>query len=370
MFGNEENDWIVSMKSQLGGLDSNGNPNAITQCSNFSASCDLHHTEVEKNAAIISKISFLLGQKANSNYFTTGGFHPATLVVPPMRDNPMMAPLTPLTMNITNPVMGSSFLSGTEVDFSTVGSSDIALTMFILKSEMNDSTKFEEKVGYSNNFSYTIPANITGRINVVAVGYDASGLVAADTFYFFANAAVLPITLSQFTGKTIEKANLLQWQTATEINTQFFEIERSLDAQNWSSIGTVKAAGNRQTIQNYDFLDEKPASKNYYRLKSVDNDGKSAFSSVIYLSNSKEYELEVFPIPSKQHVTIRYNTPDSETAKVTIYDVVGKLCYTTEIAVDNTSSDYLIDISSLSKGVYLLNFTVNGRNLVSKIIKE
>jgi pimeloyl-ACP methyl ester carboxylesterase len=361
LFGGEQNDWIVALNSQKAGL-TNGNA-TYTQFSH------LNHIEIEKDLGVCTEIKNLLSFKNDNPKFNLTGFYPPTLP-PPIRDqrgqNQSQAKMV-TTIELSATTTGI-VQTGSVINLTVTGSSDINT---LVTMSGNDTLDIESNYYSSNTvtFQYTVPQNASGKIKFAVIGFGTTNVF--DTLSIqLGSAIVLPITLSQFNGKTMDNTNYLQWQTATEINTQYFEVDRSVDAQNWFRLGKVKAAGNSQITQNYAFSDEKPNSKNYYRLKSVDNDGKSVFSSVIYLSNSKEYELEVFPVPSKQQVTIRYNTFESETAKVTIYDVVGKLCYTTDVAVDNTSSDYLIDISRLSKGVYFLNFTVNGRNLVSKIIKE
>lgn len=361
MFGNEDNDWIVSMTSQLGGLNLNGKPAAITQCSNFSSSCSLHHTEVEKNSVIISRIEFLLGQKANSDYFTTGGFHPATLPVPPIRDNPMLTPLTPLTMNITNPIMGSTFLSGTTVNFSTVGSSNISLTMFILKSELNDSTKFEEKVGYTNTFSYTIPTNITGRINVVAVGYDATGLITADTFYFMASASALPIALSVFDGKADGFINQLTWQTESEVNSDYFVIEKSENAIHWQNLTKVAAVGNSSNPHTYKTIDDQPHRLTYYRLLSMDKDGTKTFSKIISVAQSKNAaSLKIYPNPVRNTFTLEYT---QAVTSLKIMNLYGQLLKTIE---PNELGKTEMDTSDFASGMYWIR--INDQQLV-KFVK-
>ena len=81
---------------------------------------------------------------------------------------------------------------------------------------------------------------------------------------------------------------LLTWSTANEINNKGFEVELSRDNKTFSSIGFVAAVKTSTGINNYSFTDNKLLSgSNYYRLKQVDNDGASRYSSVVKLDFSK-----------------------------------------------------------------------------------
>ena len=108
-------------------------------------------------------------------------------------------------------------------------------------------------------------------------------------FFITTSAFLLPVTLTQFTATNQGNYNVLNWQTATESNSNGFKIQRSADGTNFTDIGFVLAAGNSTVTKDYTFKDEKPLTgRNYYRLKQIDNDGKFAYSNIaIVLSNSK-----------------------------------------------------------------------------------
>lgn len=99
---------------------------------------------------------------------------------------------------------------------------------------------------------------------------------------------VLPVEIIYFGGKVVEKSNVLQWTTATENNSGHFELERSTDGKEWIEIGTVTAAGNSLSEQNYRFADFNYVETiNYYRLKQLDLDGtESRYHDIVALDNS------------------------------------------------------------------------------------
>ena len=108
--------------------------------------------------------------------------------------------------------------------------------------------------------------------------------------YYDKVCGVLPIELVSFTGnKKTCNQNVLHWMTASETNNDRFEVERSSDAISFVKIGELKSIGNSQQTRYYDYYDTKPsASVNYYRLKQVDYNGKSEYSSIISVDNSCE----------------------------------------------------------------------------------
>lgn len=97
----------------------------------------------------------------------------------------------------------------------------------------------------------------------------------------------LPIELISWTGLYKDGANLLTWKTATEINNDYFYIERSQDGYKWDIIGTPNAAGTSSQELSYNFNDmEFRSTVNYYRLSQVDFDGRSETFDIIVIDNT------------------------------------------------------------------------------------
>ena len=102
----------------------------------------------------------------------------------------------------------------------------------------------------------------------------------------------LPIELIDWSGYNKNGVNNLTWATASEINNDYFLIERSIDGINWDRIGTMEGAGNSNTGIVYDFDDtEFQDSLNYYRLSQVDFDGQKEQFHIISIDNRKEPKI-------------------------------------------------------------------------------
>jgi hypothetical protein len=100
--------------------------------------------------------------------------------------------------------------------------------------------------------------------------------VSSNGFAAMVNAA--PITLPvKFLGFTITKSNndaLIQWSTSQEINANTYEVQRSVNGNDWNTIAHVQATGNSSAVNNYSYTDKAISATTYYRIKEVDVDGK------------------------------------------------------------------------------------------------
>jgi hypothetical protein len=183
----------------------------------------------------------------------------------------------------------------------------------------------------------------------------------------FSSTNPLPIELINFTAIGTDQNVLLNWQTASEINNDYFEIERSTDGENFIPIQQVNGAGNSSQILNYSTIDYSPfIGINYYRLKQTDFDGAFSYSDVKQVNFISSDVLRVYPNPAQNEVFVQFND-EVVFDEITLTDVTGKI-----ILVLNSKDKSLIkmDISTLSKGIYLLTCKGNGTILSQKIVVE
>jgi hypothetical protein len=101
----------------------------------------------------------------------------------------------------------------------------------------------------------------------------------------------LPVELIYFDGIGTTSFNKLIWSTASEHNSDYFQIERSIDGVEWKTIGTKTASGNSNTKIDYSFIDSfDDFVINYYRLVQVDYDGQYKIYGPISLDNTKSFK--------------------------------------------------------------------------------
>jgi Secretion system C-terminal sorting domain len=170
------------------------------------------------------------------------------------------------------------------------------------------------------------------------------------------------LSLSYFTAQKQPKSVLLNWQTATEINTNKFIIERSKNATNFETVNTVTAAGNSSTIRNYNCLDLTPYNGiNYYRLKQIDKDGSFVYSKTVTINFSIKGSI-VYPNPASQIITI---VTANKLKVVEVINAEGKIFQRMK-----SSSNGRYNISSLPMGTYSLRLIYENDQEVLQLNKQ
>lgn len=178
----------------------------------------------------------------------------------------------------------------------------------------------------------------------------------------------LPVTLTGFTAQQKGTAALLQWTTATEVNSRYFAVEKSADGKNFTAVKQIPAAGNSHALLQYQYTDSTTQSgKWWYRLKEVDADGKTSFTSVrVLLIQGTDRGLTVYPNPGKgTAVTVDADGLPSGAYKVQVYNSDGKLAMQQAVTYDG-KTPLVLNLSKLPKGSYFL--TLSGAGLLKSAL--
>ncbi|MBC6995888.1 T9SS type A sorting domain-containing protein [Neolewinella lacunae] len=167
------------------------------------------------------------------------------------------------------------------------------------------------------------------------------------TFYLFANDAVLPVELTEFTARAIEKQRvLLEWTTAAETDNSHFVVERSADGVNFVELGAVAGAGQSQEEQGYEYLDIHPfTGVNYYRLRQVDFGGSTHLSEVRQVTIEGEVNVVLYPNPAVNELRLR-GFPGGQ---LRILDAHGR-----QVLEKNHAAAEPLNVATLPPGVYFL----------------
>jgi fibronectin-binding autotransporter adhesin len=164
--------------------------------------------------------------------------------------------------------------------------------------------------------------------------------------------SVLPVELLAFKAQNTEGGNLLTWQTANEINNKGFQIERSIDGKTFETIGFVQAKGVNST---YSFIDKRPLSIKYYRLRQMDNDGKETVSKVITVNlQQKGFFVKVYPNPFRGNLMLDLSTDKKTDVTIELIDILGRHVYQSK--AENTEGVVSMPLSTegLANGTYFL----------------
>lgn len=194
------------------------------------------------------------------------------------------------------------------------------------------------------------------------VSFDVTGFSG---FWLKTSAFYLPLHLLNFTGTMTDNSSLLNWETAEEVNTQSFQIERSTDGANFTPVGNVAAQGSGS--KKYSFSDRDiPAGPLYYRLKMSDIDQSASYSAIIRLnpgSVAGANMVSIYPNPIRNQAVITVNNRALLGTKAIIVDLQGK--QHKSFVLQNEVEK--IDLSQLNSGLYFLQLS-NGT--VQKLVKE
>jgi hypothetical protein len=183
-------------------------------------------------------------------------------------------------------------------------------------------------------------------------------------------ASVLPITLHEFTASVQSKKTvLLQWTTDLETNNDHFDIERSMDGNHFSTIGTIKGKGNSSTRTRYTWVDSLPApGVNEYRLRQVDLDGKYSYSPItqVTINARGQTTISAYPNPVTNYLTI--NSPAGEQiVSVNIYNAIGVSLMKYTDASDNKAT---LSMKIMPPVVYTIRVNTNHGIQTVKVLKS
>ncbi|MDG1477484.1 MAG: T9SS type A sorting domain-containing protein, partial [Vicingaceae bacterium] len=183
---------------------------------------------------------------------------------------------------------------------------------------------------------------------------------------------VLPVEFINFSAEPHLNHNLLAWSTATEINNDYFILERSDNGIEFERVAQIDGAGNSNDLLKYKYEHKNPSKTEYYRLKQVDFDGKHSYSKIIVVNNIGEQEINIYPNPSKDNFSFEIRESSDELYTITYTNLLG-MNSSERIQITEGINQYQVtDFVNLPNGIYFIQ-VINGNGDViksQKIIKN
>ncbi|MDN5211175.1 T9SS type A sorting domain-containing protein [Fulvivirgaceae bacterium BMA12] len=266
-------------------------------------------------------------------------------------------------------------------DVSAAGGFTVDLTFFwkdIDRSSIDDANDL--RIAHWNGASW----DDLGKLAVPTLGTE--GNVTADNVGSFSpftfgssssSSNPLPVELLSFEANLVENQTELTWSTASEINNDFFLVQRSEDGTEWETLGEVDGNGTVNEIINYGFWDTRPLfGKSFYRLKQVDFDGQFEYSPVVSVNNpftGNAMRVMVYPNPtSAENINLRVLTGNQENKiSIQLIDALGHRFIDEKMSPDAFNEDLIIRANEgLSKGVYFLMVTQNNSVVKQRLIVD
>ncbi|GIV41313.1 MAG: hypothetical protein KatS3mg034_0623 [Vicingaceae bacterium] len=180
------------------------------------------------------------------------------------------------------------------------------------------------------------------------------------------NNTPLPITLLNFEAEVNNFKVFLKWATASEINNEYFIIEKSIDGYHWEFIEKIKGAGNSHSINQYQAIDESPYfGTSYYRLKQTDFNGDFSYSEIVAVTINYENKnfLKIYPNPTFNILNIHGQT--EEIINFKIFNLLGQDVSNFVTIEHSSGNNIIVNISQLPKGTYFIHTNTQ----INKILK-
>ncbi|MEM8523413.1 MAG: T9SS type A sorting domain-containing protein [Bacteroidota bacterium] len=193
------------------------------------------------------------------------------------------------------------------------------------------------------------------ELTISYINFLGTDVLNWSAFNLFIAGGLMPVELTKFEVKEMGNGQVqIDWQTASELDNDYFLLECSNNAKDWKSIAKVTGTGTSFDQVDYQFIDKSTHKGTiYYRLKQVDFDGTHEYSEIISLDLKSEKDdlFKVFPNPAEQFVTL-----ENAVGRITIYNALNQVVHSSE----NEISSYQLDLNNLPKGQYIIQ--IRGKN--------
>lgn len=215
---------------------------------------------------------------------------------------------------------------------------------------------------FRDNLSDDTWGELYASLNTSANTLTKSGLTGTE-FVLASSNAPLPVELTTFSARILDKKILLNWETSTEVQNYGFDVEKSSDGKIFSKLGFVQGSGNSNSTKYYSFEDNSPnIGTIYYRLKQIDTDGSFNYSKIISVNLNIPAEFNLsqnYPNPFNPTTTIDFTLPSSSYVSLKVYDLLGNQTASL-INEQKEAGSYslLFDGTNLASGNYI--YVING----------
>lgn len=223
----------------------------------------------------------------------------------------------------------------------------------------------------SPNSPSTVISNLTtGHYYFQLKVLNSAGQTASDTVRIIASG-ILPVRLAEFGAINTDNKILLNWEATSEMDFNYYSIERSEDSRNFSAIGQLNSNKINESRKNYNFSDNTPINGiNFYRLAMVDLNGAKEYSKIISATNKIEefFTLKSLLISAKNtNIKLEVNCKDAQSINVVVADVSGRIVFSNQINLQ--SGINLIDkkLPSINTGIYFIKL-FNNKAVISKSV--
>jgi len=176
-------------------------------------------------------------------------------------------------------------------------------------------------------------------------------------------SGALPVLFTKFETHCTNNGATVSWSTTSESNTNYFELQRSINGNDWASVNVIKAAGNSSTGHTYQLPDFNGGAS-LYRIKEVDMDGQTIYTSIIRTNcEVKTVDMVIYPVPARDLLNVVIRSVKSLKTQLFIIDGVGKVVRKIDATLLNGSNTFQFNLNGLASGEYLIRSNAPGVEL-------
>lgn len=200
----------------------------------------------------------------------------------------------------------------------------------------------------------TLCASLTEDSNVQFCNINSAPITGSTGSATVGCGLALPVELIKFEVFESNEEVLIEWATASEINNDYFTIERSVEGSKWQEIHRISGAGNSSVKLMYRKRDDWPLyGIAYYRLKQTDFDGKFKYFKTVAITRTKfQNKLHVYPNPTTHQLTVEGNKEERDNLKV--YSILGTDISCQVMRNEDYETKTILNLSNLEPGTYYL----------------
>jgi len=225
-------------------------------------------------------------------------------------------------------------------------------------------TPLDGSVDVSNDL-FTTSGNPYGDYFTTSTWY---GFTWSDRFTLGSKDSPLPVVLTNVNTKCNEKGAKIEWTTQSEINNDYFTIEKSIDGVEFKELIQVEGAGNSNEINNYNFIDNNNYGQTYYRLSQTDYNGTTETFKIVSANCANINDASniiLFPNPAINNTTIKIDGENNFTT-VILTDILGKQIK--QKSIINNENIIEINTTNLSEGVYNVILKSDNSQTIKQLI--
>ncbi|AII52277.1 T9SS type A sorting domain-containing protein [Hymenobacter sp. APR13] len=220
--------------------------------------------------------------------------------------------------------------------------------------------------GWDQSYAEQAPALVSANV----YAQSRTGITSFSPFGVSSRpGGVLPVTLTAFAATRTPKAVRCDWKTASELNNDYFVVERSANGREFEGIGTVAGRGTTSQASSYSYLDQQPLDGlAYYRLRQTDLDGTYHYSPIVAVTGCTTcadvlQTLALAPNPSTGIFRVLDAGGQPVAVTGTVHNTLGKV-------MQQLNGHSTVDLQAQPAGIYLLKLDAAHGAKVLRVVKE